>query len=128
MRQNLRGIIDSPRKARSFTKSELAQIDDIVRGTTEQNALRRASRFAPSGGGLSTMLGFGGAMATPAIAAPIIGLAEAAKYLGERSTKNGIAKLLQSLAPDKVVRPRQIGAQGLARALLAGRTVAGGGQ
>lgn len=125
MRQNLSAIIENPRKARSFTADELAQMNRIVMGDAPQNAMRSLSRFAPSGGGLSAMLGIGGAMASPTVALPLMAVTEGAKALGERATRNQIAALLQSLAPDRVLRPQEQGITGLIAALLAGRTMAG---
>jgi hypothetical protein len=122
MRQKLSAIIDNPRKAASFTAKERAAIEEIVRGTTEQNAMRRASRFAPSSGGLSAMMGIGGTMAAPQVALPIMAATEAAKYLGERSTRKSIADLLQSLAPDKITKVGDEGITGILRAMLAART------
>lgn len=122
MRQNLSGIIETPRKARSFKPDELAAMDEIVRGTSGQNVARRLSRFAPSSGGLSSMLGIGGTLAAPQFALPIMAVTEGAKALGERSTKANIAKLLQSLAPDKVLKPGQEGLGPIIAALLAART------
>jgi hypothetical protein len=126
IRQNLSAIIENPRKARSFTADELAMMDEVVRGTTGQNAMRGLSRFAPTSGGLSAMLGIGGAMASPAIALPIMGVTEAAKALGERSTRKSIADLLQSLAPDRVLKPSDPGLKKTIAAMLAARTMAGG--
>jgi hypothetical protein len=125
LRQNLSGLIENPRKARSFTPDELAQMNNIVMGSAPQNAMRKLSRFAPSSGGLSAALGIGGAMASPAVALPIMAVTEGAKALGERSTRNQIAALLQSLAPDRVLKPSEEGLTGLIAALLAGRTMAG---
>jgi hypothetical protein len=125
IRQNLSGLIENPRKARSFTPAELAMMDEVVRGTTGQNALRGLSRFAPSSGGLSSMLGIGGAMASPTIALPIMAVTEGAKALGERSTRNSIAALLKSLAPDRVLKPSEAGIGPIVQALLAARTMAG---
>ena len=124
-RQNISALIDNPRKARSFTADERAAMDGIVRGTTEQNALRKLSRFAPSSGGLSSMLGIGGAMASPAVALPIMAVTEGAKALGENSTRRSIEALLQSLAPDRVLRPQEQGISGLIASMLAARTTAG---
>jgi hypothetical protein len=124
-RQNISALLENPRKARSFKADELAAMDEIVRGTTGQNAMRRLSRMAPSSGGLSSMLGIGGAMASPQIALPIMAVTEGAKALGERSTKASIAKLLQSLAPDRVLKPSDTGIQNIISALLAARTTAG---
>lgn len=126
MRQRLSSIIETPRKSRSFTAEELSAMDDIVMGTTGQNTARRLSRMAPSSGGLSAMLGIGGAMASAPVALPIMATAEAAKFLGERSTRKSIADLLQSLAPDRVIKPKEEGLTKLIAALLAGRTMAGG--
>ena len=126
-RQNLSSIVENPRKARSFKDAELAAMDEIVRGTTGQNAMRRLSRFAPSSGGLSSMLGIGGALASPTIALPLMAVTEGAKALGERSTSNSILSLLQSLAPDRVLQPGQQGMNEVIAALLAAR-LAGGNQ
>lgn len=124
MRQNLRSVLDNPRKARSFTAPELAMIGDVVSGTGGQNAMRGLSRFAPSSGGLSSMLGIGGAMASPAIALPIMAATEGAKALGERSTRKSITDLLQALAPDRVLASREQGLSPILAALLGARTTA----
>ena len=124
MRQNLRSVLDNPRKARSFTAHELAMIDQVVTGSGGQNAMRRLSRLAPSSGGLSSMLGIGGAMASPAIALPIMAATEGAKALGERSTRKSITDLLQALAPDRVLASREQGLAPILAALLGARTTA----
>lgn len=124
MRQNLRSILDNPRKAKSFKPDELAQMAEIVSGSGGQNAMRRLSRFAPSSGGLSSMLGIGGALASPGVALPIMAVTEGAKALGERSTRNSISQLLQSLAPDRVLSPGQQGIAPIIAALLGARTIA----
>lgn len=126
MRQNLRSILDNPRKSRSFTPAEREMMEAVVRGDGGQNAMRSLSRFAPTSGGLSAMLGVGGAMASPAIALPVMAVTELAKAGGERSTRNQIAALLQSIAPDRVLKPQEEGLTKLIAALLAGRTMAGG--
>lgn len=122
IRQNLRRILEQPRLSRSFTEQELGQIRQIVEGTPDQNVLRSLSRIAPSTGGLSAMLGVGGAMASPEAALPIMGAGELARYAGERSTRSSIARLLQSLAPDRTLAPSQPGIEGIISALLAART------
>lgn len=124
MRQTIRGVLDSPRKARSFTPDELAQMAGIVSGTGGQNALRRLSRFAPSSGGLSSMLGIGGTLASPGVALPIMAVTEIAKAAGEQSTRKSIANLLQSLAPDRMLATSQQGVTPIIAALLAARTAA----
>jgi hypothetical protein len=126
MRQNLRSILDNPRKARSFKPEELEMMEQVVRGTADQNVLRRLSRFAPSSGGLSAMLGIGGTMASPAIALPVMAVTELAKGAGERSTRATIDALMQSIAPNRVLKPGDQGMTPVIRALLAGRTASGG--
>jgi len=126
MRQNLRSILDTPHKARSFTPAERKMMEMVVRGDTGQNAMRSLSRFAPTSGGLSAMLGIGGAMASPAIALPIMAVTELAKAGGERSTRKAIKALMESIAPDRVLQPGQDGLGPVIAALLAGRTMAGG--
>jgi hypothetical protein len=124
IRQNLSRILEQPRLQRSFTPSEIAQIRELVEGTTNQNFLRRLSRFAPSSGGLSAMLGIGGTIASPQVALPIMGATEAARFAGERSTNRAVEALLQSLAPSRVTRPGDPGITPIVNALLASRTAA----
>lgn len=128
IRQNLRRILDSPRLSSSFTADELSAIREIVEGSTDQNLLRRLSRIAPTSGGLAAMLGIGGTLASPEVALPIMGIAEAARFAGERSTQRSIQDLLQQLAPDKVLRPSEQGATDALRGLLSLRTLAGQGE
>jgi hypothetical protein len=100
-------------------------MDTITEGTGFQNAARSLSRFAPSSGGLSAMLNMAGAALTPQIALPIMAVTEGAKAIGERSTRKSIENLLQSLAPNRTLRPSDPGVNNVIRALLAGRTIAG---
>lgn len=126
MRQNLRGVLDNPNKSRSFTPAEREMMDAVVRGDTGQNAMRSLSRFAPTSGGLSAILGVGGAIASPAVALPIMAVTELAKAGGERSTRKAIEALMQSLAPSRMLKPSEQGISPVIAALLAGRTMAGG--
>lgn len=123
MRQNLRSILDNPRKARSFTPVERALMEDVVMGDAAQNTMRSLSRFAPTSGGLSAMLGVGGVMASPTVALPIMAATEGAKALGERSTRKAIDALMQSIAPDRVMSVGDSGLNPVLRALLGARAV-----
>lgn len=125
MRQNLRSILDNPRRAQSFTAAERELMGQVVEGTAGQNALRSASRFAPTSGGLSAMLGIGGAMANPAVALPIMAATEGAKFMGERSTRRVIDELMQSIAPDRILSVGDPGLDPVVRALLGARVVSG---
>lgn len=124
LRQNLNRILNNRRLRSSFTESELNTMRQIVEGSTSQNLLRRLSRLSPTSGGLSSILGIGGAMANPAVAFPIMGIGAAAGLAGRRSTGQAYEGLLQQLAPDRVLRPRELGAGGVSRGLLGLRTIA----
>lgn len=127
MRQNLRSILDNPNKARSFSPAERQMMESIVMGDGGSNMARSLSRFAPSSGGLSSMLGIGGVMASPAVALPIMAVTEGAKLAGERMTRGGIDELLQSIAPSRVTQVGEQGIDPVIRALLGLRAVEEGG-
>ena len=128
MRQNLRGILDNPRRARSFTAAEREMMEQIVTGNVPQNMMRRLSRFAPSSGGLSMMLNLGGVAMNPAAGLAMSAITEGARGLGERETRRVIDALMQSIAPDRVLQVGETGINPVIQALLAGRTVSGAGE
>jgi hypothetical protein len=57
IRQNIRGILDNPRKRRGYTEQEISAMEDIVRGTPTQNALRMLGKLSPTSGTLPAMAG-----------------------------------------------------------------------
>ena len=126
VRQNLRKIIENPRLSRSFSKAELEIMDRVAKGEGGANLLRRLSRFSPSSGGLSAMLGIGGVASVPEAAIPAIIVSEIAKMAGEKVTRGGVADLLKSIAPDRVLKPGSPGVEAITRALLSARTTASG--
>ncbi len=117
-RQRLRGLIESPKRRMSFKDDEVKAIDEIVRGTSKQNMLRRVSRFSPSSGGLAAMLNLGGAAAAPQVAIPFMAATELAKAAGESSTLSSIDNLMQSLAPDRVITPADSSVRDMVRSML----------
>lgn len=127
-RQNVRALLDNPRKSRGFTAEERASMEEVVRGTPSGNVARSLSRFAPTSGGLSAMLNVGGAVAAPSVALPIAGATELAKFYGERSTRRSVDNLVNLLAPDRVLAPSDPGYQDIIMALLAARGYANGGE
>ena len=93
IRQNIRQILDNPKKRRGYTKAEIEAMEDIVRGTPTQNALRMMGRFSPTAGALPAMAGVGaGATLGPWGAIP-----SAAGYLAkggaEMLTQRSVGKL-----------------------------------
>lgn len=120
IRQNIRGIMDSERKSRGFSKDELGKMDQVVRGTKGQNALRLAGKLSPQGNGLMAALGIGGAMANPVLGVPAL-VGAAAKPLAERMTRKKVDALIEALA-GKAQKANPDRRKALARALLAGES------
>lgn len=52
IRQNIRSILDDPKKMAGFTKKEEKLIETVVRGTKKQNLLRLGGKFSPTAGAL----------------------------------------------------------------------------
>lgn len=59
IRQNIRQILDDPRKKRNYSAEEIKAMESIVRGTPTQNALRTVGRLSPMSGTLPAMAGVG---------------------------------------------------------------------
>lgn len=64
-RQNIRAILDSPKKARGFTDAEKAAMERAVRGTLPQNVARLVGKLSPEGNGLMAALNVGAAAVNP---------------------------------------------------------------
>lgn len=126
IRQNLRGILDNPNKARSFTSAERAAMEEIVRGSTEQNIMRRLSRMAPSSGGLAAVLQAFGLGLSGGATLPLVAATEGAKMLGERSTQRSVEQLVRSLLGERVTRAGETGIDPIVAALLGLRISAQG--
>jgi hypothetical protein len=120
IRQNIRGIMDSERKSRGFSKAELGKMDDVVRGSKTQNAVRLAGKLSPQGNGLMAALGIGGAMTNPVLGVPAL-VGAAAKPLAERMTRKKVDALIEALA-GKAPQANPDRRKALARALLAGES------
>lgn len=96
-RQNIRQILDDPRKARFYSPQERAAMDKIVMGTKTQNAARQVGKLSPSGNGLQQALALGATAYNPAMAAfPGVGMI--AKFLADRGTNKSIEDLLATIA------------------------------
>ncbi|EIM25755.1 hypothetical protein [Microvirga lotononidis] len=93
IRQNLRRILDDPKKARGFTKDERLALEAIVRGSTAQNIARLIGKLSPQGNGLMAMLGLGGAAAFGPAALAVSGAGAGAKFLADRATPANVEKL-----------------------------------
>lgn len=103
IRQNIRAILDSPKKSKAFSKQELAAMESLVKQGKIENLLRLIGKLSPSGNGLMAALGIGGTALNPALAsAPLAGMA--AKAGADRITQ-GKAAQLQAMVAGKPVTP-----------------------
>jgi len=90
-RQKFRAILTNPKKARGYSREELAEMRQLVEGTAGANAARLVGKLAPSGivsGGLSAALGH--AIGHTA-GVPIVGYV--AKQLADAATARAAARL-----------------------------------
>jgi len=93
IRQNIRAILDNPKKRRGYTPDEIAQMDRVVAGSGMQNLTRTIGKLSPEGNGLMTALGIGGAAANP-----MLGLGSLAGFASKRHSD----KLAQGSIDDLV--------------------------
>lgn len=110
IRQNIRQILDNPKKRRSFSKDEIQAMEDLVKQGRMDNFLRLVGKLSPSGNGLMAALGIGGTMINPAIGGISLGGA-AAKAIADRGTMNKALRLQNQVARGsslpKTVAPTQ---------------------
>jgi|SRR5215467_6357569 len=109
-RQRIADVLMRPKLAQGYNADELAQMEQVVRGTTTGNALRRVGNLLGGGGGLGQLLaaGAGGALgeyidghqggAAGAVALPILGI------LARRGAAASTSRQIQIL--DQLVRSR----------------------
>lgn len=88
IRQNIRGILDNPKKARSFSADEKTAMEKVVRGGQVQNLLRLVGKLSPQGSGLMAALGIGGAAINPMLAIPALAGAAAKPVANAMTGRN----------------------------------------
>lgn len=104
IRQNLRAILDNPTKRRGFSDVELQAMEDVVRGTPSQNALRLIGKLSPQGNGLMLAANLGAAAIDP-ITLGGTAVATGAKALADRGTQQStnLARALVASGGNRVV-------------------------
>lgn len=122
MLQKLRGVLDNPKKARMFTQAELDMMDAIIASNNSgmQSVARRVGKLSPTGNGLMTALGIGGAAANPMLAGvPAVGAL--AKHAADKGTagKLELLKAMMAGGDDFVNLASQTQSQAAQRAMLA---------
>lgn len=95
-RQNLRVLLDNPKKARLFTEQERQAIDSIVRGTGMMNTLRQIGKMSPEGNGLMMTVS-GGLGAAAVVSHPALAIPPAMGFVAKRLADRGMAKSVDRL-------------------------------
>jgi len=98
VRQRMADILLKPKEQRGFSESELAQMEDIVRGSKSGNILRAAGNLLGGGGGLGAAVSAGiGGLVTggPGAIAPVVGFG--LKQLSNRLTLKQAERLSEAI-------------------------------
>lgn len=127
IRQNIRQILDDPRKRRGYSKEEIAAMESIVRGTPTQNALRMIGRFSPSAGALPAMAGVTAGAALGPLGAVPSAMGYLAKGGAEKLTRGAVGSLDEMIRSGGTAAGRKLSeAQKSALAALLAAQVANG--
>lgn len=98
VRQRMASLMIKPGGLNGFTQAERAMIEEIVRGSSSQNAVRTLGNAMGGGLGVGgTALGIGGAMAAGPAGAAIPFVGYALKSLSNRMTLTQAAKLSEAI-------------------------------
>lgn len=89
IRNQLRSILNNKKQSRFFSKDELSAMDDVVKGSNEQNILKLVGRLGFSEGQATNILGGLAGSAVLGPVTPVIG--QISRGLAQRSTKNAAA-------------------------------------
>lgn len=124
MRQNIRGILDEPKRLRGFSPDEKRAMQEIVRGSRTVNTLRNIGKLSPDSG-FFPLLGLG---ASSAAFGPLGAAPSAAGYFAraaaEGMTKNQINQLMDMIRNGAPMAARQSAGYGTgALAALFGSSV-----
>lgn len=123
-RQNIRQILDDPKKLRGYSQDEIAAMREFVRGTAGINALRNIGRLSPTSGAMplvgSILAGMGaGATGSPLVIMPTIA-GMGAKAAAETATGRQLgllSEMIRNGAP-LPARAQSQAMQGILAALL----------
>jgi hypothetical protein len=103
LRQELKKLIDDPKKARSFTPEQLKELEDVVRQGKMEGVLRWVGKTSPGGNGLALLLHLAGTAANPAWAVvPAVGALS--KHAADTGTVNRAMALRSSVASGNALK------------------------
>ena len=89
IRTQLRQILNNKKRSRFFSKEELSAMDDVVKGSNEQNILKLVGRLGFSEGAATNVLGGLAGSAVLGPVTPVVG--QISRGLAQRSTKQAAA-------------------------------------
>lgn len=122
-RQAVTSIINTPKTAKWFSKEEIDQMRQFVRGSGTENALRLGGKLSPSGNGLMAALNLGAVAVDPTMLG-VSAAASAAKALSDRAGSQGASNLQRMMATGSLpaAQPTQLPGRigGLVSGLLSG--------
>ncbi len=95
IRQNIRAIMDNPKRIKFYNQAERDAMEKIVKGSLGGNMSRLLGKFAPTGN-LSTVLSgaAGAALGGPVGVAAVLGGGHGARKLSEKITQKHVDELL----------------------------------
>lgn len=117
IRQNIRAILDNPRKSRGFTQEERELMLKVVKGGPVQNVARLLGKLSPQGNGLMMMLHGAGGVASGGATIPLAVAGYGAKKFADSVTPRNVDVLSRAIrSGGSLPQPQMLPAQ--QRALL----------
>lgn len=108
IRQNIRAILDSPKKRAGYTAEEIEAMEEIARGSTTQNILRGIGRFSPTAGALPAMGGLTATGALGPMGAVPSAVGMLAKGTAEFSTQKSLKGLQEMIRNGAPIDPKRL--------------------
>lgn len=105
-KQAVTSILNNPKKAKWFSPEEVQKMDDFIKGSFAQNALRQIGKISPTGNGLMQVLNIGAVAASPAMAGFTIAGA-GAKMASDRAGRSAMQSILDGVAKN-AAKPKPI--------------------
>lgn len=106
-RQAVTSIINNPNKARWFSGEEIDLMRGFVRGSTQENVLRRIGKLSPSGNGLMMALHIFGGIQTGGATLPVMAAGAAAKSAADKTAMRGAEQLKGVVSGQMAIPSRQ---------------------
>jgi hypothetical protein len=116
MRQKIASMLDNPARSVGFSDPEKAAMEEIVRGSTTRNVLRKVGKLG-FGDGLSLLLHAGATIPTGGANIPVGIAGTVARKLGEHLTSNAGSRLSEAVRSRSPLAVQNMGQAAVARSL-----------